>query len=143
MERLALALGLAIVAVAVAALVQRRQRPAAPARTGYDVPDQLDRGDFDRPEAPWLVAVFSSATCSTCAGVWEKVRQLESEEVAVQDVELVAQRDLHRRYRIEAVPITVVADDAGVVRASFLGAVRAGDLWAAVAALREEPGGSA
>jgi hypothetical protein len=136
-DRLVVALVLAAVAVGIALLIQRRQRPATPVRTGYSVPDQLDRGDFDRPEAPWLVVVFSSATCRTCAGVWDKASQLASAEVAVQQAELAAAGELHQRYRIEAVPTTVITDSAGVVRASFLGPVTAADLWASVAALRE------
>ncbi|MFL6205821.1 MAG: hypothetical protein ACJ739_10770, partial [Acidimicrobiales bacterium] len=63
MERIALAVALAIVALAVAAYLQRRQQPSAPIRTGWSVPAQVLRADFDRPEAPWLVAVFTSATC--------------------------------------------------------------------------------
>src|SRR6185437_6209877 len=52
--------------------------------------------------------------------------------LAVAAVEVGAQPELHRRYRIDAVPITVVADRAGVVRASFVGPASATDLWAAV-----------
>lgn len=137
MERLLLALALVLVALAVAWIVQRRSRPAAPVRTGYSLPAQLDRVDFDRPDAPWLVAVFTSATCDTCAGVWDKARPLASEAVAVQELEYVARRDLHDRYRIEAVPSVLVADADGVVVASFLGPVTATDLWAAVAEARE------
>ena len=135
-ERLLIVAAVAVVAVVVAAIVQRRQ-PTTPADTGYRVPPQLYRPDFDRPDAPWLVVVFSSATCSTCAGMWEKVRQLESDEVAVEDVEVTAHRDLHDRYGIDGVPTTVVADPEGVVRASFLGPATATDVWAAVAELRE------
>jgi hypothetical protein len=136
-ERIALAVVLALVALAVAALLQRRQRPATPVRTGYAVPDQLDRTDFARPEAPWLVAVFTSATCDTCRGVWERAQPLESDVVAVQELEYQAERDLHQRYAIEAVPSTLVVDADGVVRKSFLGPVTATDLWAAVAEARE------
>jgi hypothetical protein len=136
-ERLLLALALAAVAIAVAAVLSRRQRPDAPVRTGYTVPDQLDPGDLARPEAPWTVVVFTSATCGTCAGVWEAARLLESDDVATEEVELSARGDLHRRYRIDAVPTTVVVDVVGVVRASFLGPVTATDLWGAVAELRE------
>jgi hypothetical protein len=81
--------------------------------------------------------VFTSATCGTCAGVWDRARHLASEAVAVQEVELTASRALHERYRIEAVPTTVVADGDGVVRRHFLGPVTATDLWAAVAEVRE------
>ncbi|MEO7427808.1 MAG: hypothetical protein ABIY48_00345, partial [Acidimicrobiales bacterium] len=93
--------------------------------------------DFPRPDAAWLVVVFTSATCNTCAGVWERAQPLESEAVAISEAELTAARDLHDRYGIEAVPTTVVVDVEGVVRASFLGPVTATDLWAAVAEARE------
>lgn len=136
MERLLVVLVVAAVAVVVALVVQRRQ-PAAPVATGYHVPGQLHRRDFDRPDAEWLVVVFTSSTCSSCAGVWDKVRVLESDAVATQEVEVSAHRELHDRYRIDGVPTTVVADPDGVVRASFLGPATATDLWAALAELRE------
>jgi hypothetical protein len=69
--------------------------------------------------------------------VWERARHLESDAVAVQEVEYGADRALHDRYAIEAVPVSLVVDQAGVVRASFVGPVTATDLWAAVAEARE------
>jgi hypothetical protein len=143
-ERALTAVVLAVIVLGVAWLAQRRGKPDAPVRTGYSVPQQLDRADFDRPDAPWLVAVFTSATCDSCAGVWERAQHLEAAPVVVQQVEVAARKDLHDRYGIEAVPTTVVADAEGVVRSSFLGPVTATDLWAAVAELREPgstPGG--
>lgn len=127
---------LAVVAVAVAAVAQRRQRPAAPTHTGYDVPEQLDRGDFARPDAAWLVAVFTSASCSSCAAVWDKARLLDSDAVATEELELTAASALHSKYAIGAVPATLVADQAGIVKATFLGPVTATDLWATLAELR-------
>ena len=144
MERVALAVVLGLLALGVALVVQRRQRAAAPVRTAYSVPDHLDRADFARPEAPWLVVVFTSASCATCQGVWERAQPLASDAVAVTEVEHGSARALHERYRIEAVPTTVVVDGRGVVAASFLGPVTATDLWAAVAEAREPgstPGG--
>jgi hypothetical protein len=127
-----------LVAVAVALVVQRRTTVDAPTQpTQYPVPSQLDRADFDRPGAPWLVAVFSSDTCSSCAGTLEKAEALSSHDVAVQEVSVQARADLHDRYRIEAVPMLLVADRDGVVCASFVGLPTAADLWAAVAELRE------
>ena len=137
MERIALAIALALVALAVAAYLQRRQRPAAPVRTGYALPAQIARADFERPEAPWLVAVFTSATCSSCAAVWQRAQPLASAAVAVQELEHARDRAMHERYAIEAVPATLVADAQGVVQASFIGPVTATDLWAAVAEARE------
>ena len=137
MERVLIVAVVAVVAAIVAVVVQRRQPAATPAETGFHVPAQLHRPDFERPDAPWLVVVFTSATCTTCAGMWEKARQLGSDTVAVQEAEVTARRDLHERYRIDSVPTTVIADGEGVVRASFLGQATATDLWAAVAELRE------
>jgi hypothetical protein len=125
-------------AVLVALIIQRRTAPDAPTQPRqYAVPSQLDRADFERPDAPWLVAVFSSATCASCAGALDKARPLASSEVVVQDLEVQDHRELHDRYAIEAVPMVVVADDEGVVRASFIGTPTAADLWAALAELRE------
>jgi hypothetical protein len=136
-ERVAIVVVVALVAVVVAAVVRRRQPAGTPAPTGYHVPAQLHRADFPRPDAGWLVVVFTSATCSTCRGVWDKVAHLESGAVAVQEVEVGADRALHHRYAIDGVPTTLVADAEGVVRASFLGPATATDLWAAVAELRQ------
>ncbi|MEO7556311.1 MAG: thioredoxin domain-containing protein [Acidimicrobiales bacterium] len=134
-----------LLAVLAAVVVQRRTAPDVPTQpTQYAVPSQLDRSDFDDPGAPWLVAVFSSDTCSSCAATLDKARPLASDDVVVQQVELQQRRDLHDRYAIEAVPMLLVADDDGVVRASFLGTPTAADLWAALAELREPgsvPGG--
>jgi hypothetical protein len=69
--------------------------------------------------------------------VSRKAAVLASSDVAVQEVEYAAARDLHRKYRIDVVPIVVIADDRGVVRRSFTGPVTATDLWAAVAEARD------
>ena len=138
MVALVIVMGVLVVSAVVALVVCRRTKvdaPTQPAR--YGVPVQLDRADFDRPDAPWLVVVFTSSTCDACASVVEKASVLASDDVAVQDVEFSADRARHERYDIEAVPMVLVADEEGVVRASFLGSPSAADLWAAVAALRD------
>jgi len=140
MERFVLAAVVVVVAAVVAFVVERR-RPDAPTQARWAVPTQLDRADFGRPEAPWLVALFTSATCDSCARVIEKAKVLASGEVVVEDVEIGEKPDLHRRYHVEAVPTIVVADGEGVVRASFVGPPTATDLWAAVAEARN-PGSS-
>lgn len=140
--RIVLALAIVAVAVAVALVLRRRtQGTDAPTQAAHVVPSQLDRADFARPEAPWLVVLFSSASCHTCADVRAKAQVLRSGDVEVDDVEFGARRELHEKYRIDGVPCLVVADLEGVVRASFLGPVTATDLWAAVAEVRE-PGSS-
>jgi hypothetical protein len=138
MAQLFLAAGLIVVAVVVALVLSRRTRPDAPAQgVRWAVPGQLYRDDFVSPQTPWLVVEFSSATCDTCAGTWDKVEVLASAEVAVQDVPWQEAKSLHDRYGIDAVPTVLVADAEGVVRASFVGQPTATDLWATVAELRE------
>ena len=135
-ERFLLAAAVVVVAAIVAVIVERR-RPEPPTQGTWTVPAQLDRADFARPDAPWLVAVFTSATCDSCAQAVERARVLASDAVAVEEAEVKARPDLHRRYHIDAVPTIVVADHEGVVRTSFTGPPSATDLWAAVAAVRD------
>ena len=136
MDRLLLLVLVAATAGTLAHLVQRR-RPDAPVRTGWSVPQQLDRRDFDRPDAPWLVAVFTSATCDTCGSVVEVARPLESQAVAFQEVEAGERRDLHDRYVVDAVPMVLLVDGVGVVRDYHLGPVSATHLWGSLAKLRQ------
>lgn len=136
MTRIVVALVVMVVAVAVAQYMKRRP-VSAPTQGGFQVPTQLDRDDFPGVNAPWLVAVFTSATCSTCSDVFSKASVLASPEVAVREVEYTAATTLHKKYGIDAVPALVVADDRGAVRSAFLGPVKAQDLWAAVAECRE------
>lgn len=129
-----------VAAAAVLAAVVRRRRPDVPTQPARAIPVQVDRRDFVSPEAPWLVAVFTSATCRTCADVARKARVVASDQVAVQEIEFPSAGELHRRYAVEAVPMLLVIDAGGVVRHSILGPVTATDLWAGIAAAREVPG---
>ncbi len=140
MDRVVLAIALIVVAAAVAWWLRGRQ-PEAPTQSRFEVPTQLDRDDFEARDRPWLVVVFSSTTCSTCLEAVAKAAVLACDDVAVQEVSYQDRRDLHRRYSIEAAPTTVLADGDGVVRAAFVGAPSATDLWAAVAEARA-PGSS-
>lgn len=137
MERLLLALGIAVVAAVVALAMRRRGGSDAPTQSTGRIPEQLDRADFGEPDKPWLVVVFASETCEACADVRSKAEVLATNEVSVAVSEYPRDKAIHDRYRIDAVPLVVIADDRGVVRKSFLGPVTATDLWAGVAAARE------
>ncbi len=137
MAGLLIALVIVIVAAAVAYVAQQRRAPDAPTQRRFNVPEQLDRADFPRPDAAWLVAVFTSDTCDMCADVASKAAVLESADVAVANLDFVRHRDIHERYGIDAVPTLVIVDSLGVTRRSFLGPMTATDLWAAVAEARE------
>ena len=136
MPRVVVVLVLVLVAVALAEVIRRRTAAPAPVRTGAIAPGQLDRGDFARPAASWLVVLFSSETCLSCEGAWEKVELLESDAVAVERVSFQADRERHERYGVDAVPLVLVADAEGVVRSTFVGPPSAADLWASLAELR-------
>ena len=131
---------LVVIAMALAvgiSLILRRRAADAPTQGGFQMPTQLDRGNFISPEAPWLVAIFTSSTCDACADVANKAMVLASKEVAVQRIDYIDNPDLHKRYKVEAVPTLVIVDNRGVVRNGFLGPMKAQDLWAAVAECRE------
>ncbi len=151
MERLLLAVVLIGVAVAIAVTISRRREatrgPAAGSGSGsgggqageptFSVPSALDRSLFDDPQRAWLVVAFTSLTCSTCASVVERMGPLESDQVAVQEVEVTRRRDLHERYGVDAVPLVVVADAEGLVRAHAFGPQTTAGLWSMVAGARE------
>jgi thioredoxin-related protein len=136
MERLVVAAVIVVVAVAVATAVRRRRGPDAPVRTTAQLPAQLDRADFDRPDRSWLVVVFTSESCSVCASVLAKAQVLTSEQVAVQDVSFQRHRSLQERYRVDSVPSLVIADRDGRVHFARVGPITATDLWAAIAEVR-------
>jgi hypothetical protein len=128
---------LALLAICIAfafcvAYVLRRRQPDAPTQASFEIPSQLDRSDFDSPTTPWLVVVFTSATCGTCADVANKANVL-----ALQRVDFTEHPAVHKKYNIEAVPTLVMADHDGVVLKSFLGPVKAQDMWAAMAECRD------
>ena len=129
--------GVVVVVALLANLWQRKRQVDAPTQGASEVPSQIDRADFVRPDAPWIVLAFTSATCQTCSDIERKVRVLETNSVATHILEYTAERELHERYKIDAVPTVLMADANGVVQANFLGPVSATDLWAALARARD------
>jgi hypothetical protein len=141
MVQVVIAAVVVVAAIALGLVLRQRQSAALPTQPSLDVPAQIDRADFPDATAPWMVAVFSSATCHACDDVVRKARVLESSQVSVVDVEFGQHRALHHKYGIEAVPLVAIVDADGVVHRGFAGPVSATDLWAAVAEARE-PGTS-
>ncbi len=137
MIQLLLACTLAAVIIVVVRVLQQRRGADAPTQPSWQFPVQLDPNDFVTENGQWMVVVFTSSTCSTCADVAAKARVLESPSVSVNTVDYVDNVELHQRYEIDAVPITVIADESGVVKRGFIGPVTATDLWAGLAEVRE------
>lgn len=132
-ERLMVLLLLAVIAVIVALLLQRR-RPDPPSAPSYRAPRQLDRADFRHPELPVLVVVFASTTCSSCPKVWADVEACGGSTVSAQYVTVQDDPGLHKRYRIDGVPTTIVADREGVVVHAFFGPVDPDELLTSIEA---------
>ena len=127
MDRLLVLAVVAALAGLLAVLLQR-WRPGGPVATGWSVPGHLERADFAKPDVPWLVAVFSSTDCPTCASMVTEAYSLASALVVVQEVPAEAASQLHDRYQVDAVPMLVVADGDGLVRAHHLGPSAPGEL---------------
>jgi hypothetical protein len=135
-DRLVLAVGLAVLAVLVAVVIQRRSAsgPGASAPS-FQVPERLDRADFAVDPDAVLVAAFTSATCTTCAEAVAAVAALRGDGVAVVEAELGLSGRLHARYGIDAVPLVVVADRSGTVRWHRFGALTTDEVREAIASL--------
>lgn len=122
--RLAALVVLAVAAVGVALVLQRR-RPDPPSAPSYRAPAQLDRDDFTPPAGLWAVVLFGSTTCDTCPIAWAVIQRVLKDRpgapVEAQRVDVQSDADLHRRYRIDGVPTTVLADPEGVVTHTFFG----------------------
>lgn len=138
MERLLLAGALVAIAAAAAFYLRRRTVTAPPTQAKWAVPNQLDRDDFEERGSDWLVVVFTSSACDSCAEAVAKAEVLASSQVGFQVVAYQDDKDLHTRYGVEAVPTIVLADAEGVVQRSFVGVPSATDLWAALAEARSE-----
>ena len=136
--RIIIALLLAVAAAGIAAVINRRNRRAPVQGASWNVPLHLRRDDFLHPDAPWLVVLFSSGSCEVCRSVWERVQIVEHAEVAVHNVDAAEDRQLHARYKIDAVPLVVIVDRDGAVQKHFLGPLNAADLWGALAELRAD-----
>ena len=138
MTQVLIVVGVAVAALVIGWIAQNRAPDAPTTPITHTTPDQIDRADFARPDAPWLVTVFTSATCETCAKVWTSTQLVESEEVAIHNSEVKDEADIHKKYNITAVPSVVIADAQGVARGSFLGPPSSADLWATLAEVREQ-----
>jgi hypothetical protein len=137
--RTLIALGVIAGALA-AAWLYRRYRPSNPTAPTYSVPARLERWDFAQPNADWLLAVFTSKSCSTCGAVVIAAEGLADDTLAVQEVEHRRHGELHSRYAIDAVPLAVLADRDGAVCASLAGPTTEAELSALIASARHLPG---
>ena len=72
MLQIVIAVAMVVLGSALGGVLRRRRTSDAPTQPRLDIPAQLDRSDFPNITAPWVVAVFSSASCDACASVMHK-----------------------------------------------------------------------
>lgn len=138
--RVALVILIVVIAAVVAWFMERRRSSRAlPVTTAAVVPPQIDRDDFERPEAEWLVLLFSSDACESCAAMADRLAPLASDAVAVAEAEYGSDRSIHEKYGIDAVPAVGFYDRAGVARATFTGTTDSATLWETLHDLRSNP----
>lgn len=91
---------------------------------GWALPQQIAWADLGEPDADVAVVVFTSATCETCARVWEQAQRLARAGVIVRELEYGTARAFHQRYGIEGVPATAFVRPDGGVQTWLLGPVQ-------------------
>ena len=76
--------------------------------------------------------MFTSNTCETCDAALAQAEVLAAKDVSIVEVAWEVEPDLQIRYEIESVPLGVIADADGVVRASVIGPPKPGAFAAAL-----------
>ncbi len=114
-------------AIAIAVVASKR-KPDPPSAPSYRAPTQIDRADFDAPDAHILIAVFASESCDACGQAWDMVDSVQLDGVVTQRILVEQHPELHKRYKVDGVPTTIIAGPDGVVRKSFLGPITAEQL---------------
>jgi len=131
--------GAVIIAMAVSA-VARKTAGFGQDQRDHHIPGSVAGSDFGLDDDGWMLVVFTSSKCETCATVVEAVSRIDMPNLATAVIEIERMPELHTSYAIDAVPTTIVADPDGVVRKSFLGPVDLPMIELAVSTARSEWG---
>ena len=110
--------------------------------SGWSIPGHLSREDFGFINEPWLVVIFSSESCETCKPVVAESMKLSSLGIAIQEIALETNKDLHEKYDIDAVPMLLLVDKFGVVRSSHLGPTNSEEVRNSIKTVLSNPQGS-
>ena len=84
------------------------------------------------PQTPWAILVFTSKACRTCPGVLHLARRLETQETEVIEYSVEQHLDIHRKYKINSVPLTLVVNESGEVKEWCFGPIDINKIKAAI-----------
>ena len=110
--------------------------------SGWSIPGHLSREDFGFTNEPWLVVIFSSESCETCKPLVAESMKLSSLGIAIQEIAVETNKDLHEKYSIGAVPMLLLVDKFGVVRSSHLGPTNSEEVRNSIQTVLSNPQGS-
>ena len=110
--------------------------------SGWSIPGHLSREDFRFTNEPWLVVIFSSESCETCKPLVAESMKLSSLGIAIQEIAVETNKDLHEKYGIDAVPMLLLVDKFGVVRSSHLGPTNSEEVRNSIQTVLLNPQGS-
>ncbi len=74
--------------------------------------------------------MFGSTTCNTCPQVWETISKIDQSDIARERIDVQTDPERHKRYRIDGVPTTIVANLDGTVRKTMFGPITFAELGA-------------
>ena len=110
--------------------------------SGWSIPGHLSREDFWFTNESWLVVIFSSESCETCKPLVAESMKLSSLGIAIQEIAVETNKDLHEKYGIDAVPMLLLVDKFGVVRSSHLGPTNSEEVRNSIQTVLLNPQGS-
>ena len=110
--------------------------------SGWSIPGHLSREDFGFTNESWLVVIFSSESCETCKPLVAESMKLSSLGIAIQEIAVETNKDLHEKYSIDAVPMLLLVDKFGVVRSSHLGPTNSEEVRNSIQTVLSNPQGS-
>ena len=74
--------------------------------------------------------MFGSTTCNTCPQVWETISKIDQFDIARERIDVQTDPGRHKRYRIDGVPTTIIANRDGTVRKTMFGPISFAELGA-------------
>ena len=82
--------------------------------------------------------LFSSTNCNACSAARAQLAELSADDLVIQEITWQDDPEVHRRYRIPAVPTTVLVTASGATFHAVIGRPGAGELAGELERARRE-----